>query len=40
MASLFVECDKTITPMNNEGLLYYCLLIHCQNVLTLKLEVL
>jgi hypothetical protein len=28
MASLFVDCDKTITPMNNEDLLYYCLLIH------------
>jgi hypothetical protein len=40
MASLFAECDKTITPMNNEG---FAGLLHSdllQNILTVKLEVL
>jgi hypothetical protein len=34
MVSLFVECDKTITPVNNEGS------DSLQNILTVKLEVL
>jgi len=34
MVSLFVECDKTITLINNEGS------DSLQNILTVKLEVL